>query len=199
MRIATLTIFLFLFANSLTAQQNSFRFTRYNVDDGLSQNWVRAIGQDSSGVVWFGTKDGLDRFFGYNIYSFNYIPFSSGGLNHPTINSITTIGDKLWIGTQNGINIFDLSGKKLTSFPFLRDMSVTSVKQDQGGNMWLGTDRGLYRLSPDRRMLTHMNEDVLPEGLLGDTTQCLLVDSQKTLWVGTNNGLNRIFTDEKGN
>ena len=192
-------ICLLLLVARVSGQQSPYRFTRYNVDDGLSQNWIRAIGQDSSGVMWFGTKDGLDRFNGYHFNSFKYIPYSNSGLNHPTVNSIVASRHKLWIGTNGGMNIFDLSDDKLTSFPFLRNQSVTCITPDQNGNTWIGTDTGLYRLPADQHLLTRVDADILSGDLIGDTIQCLLVDRENSLWAGTNNGLNRIFKDATGN
>ena len=38
---------------------------RYSLEEGLSQQAVNAIAQDSEGFMWFGTEDGLNRFDGY--------------------------------------------------------------------------------------------------------------------------------------
>ncbi len=38
---------------------------RYSLEEGLSQQAVNAIVQDSEGFMWFGTEDGLNRFDGY--------------------------------------------------------------------------------------------------------------------------------------
>ncbi|NIR50168.1 hypothetical protein GWO43_16825 [candidate division KSB1 bacterium] len=41
------------------------RFRHLTIDDRLSQNAVFAILQDHKGFMWFGTKDGLNRYDGY--------------------------------------------------------------------------------------------------------------------------------------
>ncbi|MDR1161524.1 MAG: hypothetical protein LBK45_04205, partial [Tannerellaceae bacterium] len=49
----------------LLAQENSdFHFRKIRVDEGLSENAVYSILQDKKGFIWFGTKDGLNRYDG---------------------------------------------------------------------------------------------------------------------------------------
>jgi hypothetical protein len=64
------------------AQQVPVR--HYSVNDGLANNVVRCVFQDSKGYLWFGTFDGLSRFDGYRFT--NYGP--RDGLEHPVINTI---------------------------------------------------------------------------------------------------------------
>ena len=52
------------FAASIS--RDNVRFRTYGINEGLSQATVRAIAQDRTGLMWFGTQDGLNRFDGYN-------------------------------------------------------------------------------------------------------------------------------------
>lgn len=56
-------------AFSQIERQISFR--NLTVDEGLSQNSVVSIVQDSTGFMWFATQDGLNKYDGRN---FNHIP-----------------------------------------------------------------------------------------------------------------------------
>src|SRR5688500_3365202 len=47
-----------LFSNGATAQQPYIPFKHYSTVQGLSQNHVIAIHQDSQGFMWFGTLEG---------------------------------------------------------------------------------------------------------------------------------------------
>ncbi|MEM6645032.1 MAG: ATP-binding protein [Bacteroidota bacterium] len=72
------------------------------VRDGLSNNAVIALHQDGLGFLWVGTRDGLNRFDGYQ-----FIPFLNEASGHPcsgTVFSITeTSGGQLWAATSAGI------------------------------------------------------------------------------------------------
>jgi hypothetical protein len=41
------------------------QFRHLTISDGLPNNTIHAIHQDSQGFIWFGTDDGLSRYDGY--------------------------------------------------------------------------------------------------------------------------------------
>src|SRR5438477_9538285 len=75
----------------------------FGVAEGLSQRFVYCSFQDHFGIMWFGTRDGLNRFDGYAFTSYHYQPFGSNSLSGNVIRAIQedTRGD-LWIGTHDG-------------------------------------------------------------------------------------------------
>ena len=56
--------------NLATTQELYFK--HYQVENGLSHNSVITMLQDKRGFLWFGTKDGLNRFDGYNFKLFHH-------------------------------------------------------------------------------------------------------------------------------
>ena len=52
-------------ASAVAAPPRTLRFEQLNVEDGLAQESVLAIGQDRQGFMWFGSQAGLSRFDGY--------------------------------------------------------------------------------------------------------------------------------------
>ncbi len=107
-RVNILRIIVLLFAilvSSLwgTAQfQPSFR--NITKKDGLSQSSVFSIAQDNNGFMWFGTRDGLNKYDGYQFTIYN----QSAQPNSLVSNDIRVLYfdqqmKNLWIGTTAGL------------------------------------------------------------------------------------------------
>ncbi len=85
----------------------------YNSDDGLIENNVTAICEDSVGTMWFGTEAGLSSFDGTVWKSYT----TSNGLSGNIIYDLAVdINGNIWIATNNGITYLD---------------KVTSIKSEQ--------------------------------------------------------------------
>lgn len=86
----------------------------YQVSDGLSNNYIHDIVQDSRGRVWIGTDSGLDCYDGYNfsVYKSYNSPFKSNIVN--TLYHDTKHG-KMWIGVKGyGIYVLDVNSCVIT-------------------------------------------------------------------------------------
>ena len=69
----------------ISAQTNDFQFDRLTTQDGLSHNEVLSICQDSRGFMWFGTRDGLNRYDGHTLNIYRNIPGDSTSLYSNTV------------------------------------------------------------------------------------------------------------------
>lgn len=58
----------------LWGQVTNLHFTNLSIDAGLSDKMVFAVAQDSTGLMWFGTAEGLNRYDGYNFETFPTTP-----------------------------------------------------------------------------------------------------------------------------
>ncbi len=56
---------------SVDAQTYIARMEQFGIHEGLSNQHVTSLVQDSSGILWIGTKDGLNRFDGFTFTEFN--------------------------------------------------------------------------------------------------------------------------------
>ncbi|HSP86933.1 MAG TPA: two-component regulator propeller domain-containing protein [Ignavibacteriaceae bacterium] len=196
--ISSLLIFL-----SSTIFSQEFRFKHLTINDGLSQNAVFAILQDSKGLMWFGTSDGLNRYDGYSFSIFNHNPFDSTTISSNDISVLFEDSRGLiWIGTNDaGISIFNShnSSFKRVSLSSGEEVNITSevtfIVEDKDSNIWIGTEGdGLFKVSVANgthqtnsiKLLENYNAE---SGLGSNKIYSLLVDSKGILWAGTENNL----------
>jgi signal transduction histidine kinase/ligand-binding sensor domain-containing protein/DNA-binding response OmpR family regulator len=189
------------------AAQVTPTFRHLTIADGLSQNSVSSILQDSRGFMWFGTKDGLNRYDGYNYLVFRHDPFDPATISDSEVTALFEDRDgRLWVGTRTGgLNRFDRDRERFHRHGSGFGASVTAIAQDTAGDLWVGTDgAGLLRLrrsEADRAggkwdRFTHDPAD--PASLGNDRVQAVLVDRRGTLWAGTRAGLDRLDAGSRG-
>lgn len=139
----------------LPAFAQGYVFNHLSVDDGLSNNSVLSICQDSRGFMWFGTYHGLNKYDGYRI-----TPYLSNAQDSLALsdNIITCLHEdrrqNLWVGTHlGGLNRYDRARDAFVRYtqeskpPYhLSANRVQCILEDSRGDLWVGTDFGLNRL-----------------------------------------------------
>ena len=142
---------LLLFVVSTQALWAQLRFERFSLNERLSSNSVIRTFNDSEGYIWFGTKDGLCRFDGYDIKIFRSSAFTPGRLTNNEIQSIAEDNErKIWVGTIEGVNILDKKNFSISVLKndLIRKERINSITKDFEGNMWIGTSSsGVVRMS----------------------------------------------------
>ncbi len=127
--------------------QKQFSFRQLTVKEGLSQNSVVSIAQDSLGFLWLATQDGLNRYDGR---SFKQYPFQFTDVTRPTFSRL----GKVYVDREGNVFIIP-SDHKIYKYDahqdrFLRTSDVTDatvIWQDVGKNYWVGTAKGeIHRL-----------------------------------------------------
>src|SRR6185295_9360786 len=100
------------------AQKQSIRFQRLGIEQGLSQSNVVCILQDSRGFMWFGTRDGLNKYDGYEFTIYKNKAEDKNSISNNYIQSIKEGKNGcLWIATRGGgLNRYDRQKNRFTSF-----------------------------------------------------------------------------------
>jgi signal transduction histidine kinase/ligand-binding sensor domain-containing protein len=105
--------FMVITACCITGIAQPYRFMDFTVSNGLSQNSVHCIYQDSDGIMWFGTQDGLNSFDGHSFTIYRHNGKDSNSLSDQFILSIAEDNQGyLWVGTRNGLNCFNKYTRK---------------------------------------------------------------------------------------
>src|SRR6266496_5956307 len=146
MKIVRYIILVWLHVAGISAfcQKQVISFERLGTEQGLSQSNVICILQDSHGFMWFGTRDGLNKYDGYK---FTVYKNKTGDKNSISNNYVQAIKEGkdgcLWIATRGGgLNRYDREKNKFTSFKHdpknkysISSDVVNAVVEDKLGNV----------------------------------------------------------------
>ena len=137
-------------------------------------NFLEAIHQDNKGVFWLGTINGLFRFDKKNKSWKQYLNIANDttSLSVDIIFSVcadTRYPEKfLWIGTNGGgLNCFDKQTGKFIRFTEkdgLPNKVVYGILNDDDGNLWISTNKGLSRFTPAYSNSTTQNSPSVTGG-----------------------------------
>lgn len=158
--------------------------TVFTERDGLCNNIVRSITQDSSGRVWLATTSGVDALLdGKVIHHFD----NHNGL--PVSNIWCLFVDRknaLWIGTYGG-GVTRYAEEKFTTYSTaegMRSNMIMSINESRDGTIWVGTDgAGVCSIS-DGKVRFYDGHPVLTHAVIWT----IFKDQNADLWFGTHGG-----------
>jgi len=157
----------------------------FTTSNGLPDNFVRSLFEDSQGNIWIGTlNNGVSRYDGKNFTNFN----TSDGLVDNSILSIAEDDDGvMWFGTFGGLGLYDGSNwfllSELAGIPF----NGWALLNDNSGNMWIGT-KELGLLAFDGSTFLQFFDNNCIECNFINT---FYLDQGGDLWIGTEGGAKR--------
>ena len=191
---------------------------KYTTADGLINDYIVQIYCDSRGFVWFSTRDGLSRFDGVRFITYGM----SDGLPAGAINGVfETRTGAYWIATNGGgLYRFNPRGRRPTAAapgrirpsastssadplftpfrvgPDPATNRVNAIVEDSAGDLWIGTDGGLFRMRSTGQPVTFERWDLSARGDFGlPSVSSLIEDAEGSLWIGGSWGLSRRLPD----
>jgi len=115
LQLCFLFIFVF-FHSSYPIQSNEIFFNRLDNKIGLPQIGIFSIYQDSTGVMWYASTEGLTRYNGSS--AINYYADEESGLPENYLTEIYgEYNGSLYINARNKLVVFDKSTEKFNTFP----------------------------------------------------------------------------------
>ncbi|WP_341220743.1 hybrid sensor histidine kinase/response regulator transcription factor [Polaribacter atrinae] len=189
---------------------NGYEFSVFKPDPNnsksINSNLIYTITGDNQGNLWVGTTGNGVNY--YNKSSGNFTNYLHDDRNAKSLvnNHINVLHkdkkDMLWIGTANGLDLLDLKkskdsiefkhysliSPKVSNTFFKKD--IYSIFEDNQNQLWVGSAKGLFRLSRDEngtiyfRFISNLID--LP---CNTAVQTLAEDSSGRLIIGTGEGL----------
>jgi len=166
-----------------------------NID--ISTN-ILCIAEDKFQRIWAGTRQGIQL---VNKHGQSINLFNNNEVQTKRINTICCTDKNVWIGTDEGIYLFDLQSNTFKSYKYnpkkpgsLPSNNVVNIFNDRQGNIWIALwNSGLCKFDKTRIFF-----EKLPVIGLKNNPFHIMQDSKNTLWVSSwGDGLIRL--DKKAN
>lgn len=200
-------LFLIFFLFDYSSADNLV-FEHITIENGLPNNTVYDIMQDTLGFIWFATRDGLVKYDGFDFKKYTSQQEDSTSLSHD--NTYCIYEDKertLWIGTyDHGLNRFNRNSESFTRFIHdkdnensISDDRIQRIYEDSHNIIWIATYGGglnIYnRNTGTFEHFFHSEKDT--NSISSNFILDLFEDRCDDIWIGTVNGLNKFNRESK--
>lgn len=159
-------------------------------------NWLpNIITEDKDGLIWVGTKDGLnslDKKTG-KFTQYKHNPKDPNSLSNSSIWCVFVDSKGLiWIATEDGLNCYNKNTNQFSCYKHdphnsnsLSSNFVTAIAEDKNGNLWVGTKNdGMNKLNRGTGVFTRYKHDPSNyNSLCCDEIHLIMVDRTNTLWI----------------
>ncbi len=166
------------------ANAQPYYFRHYQVENGLSNSTVFCSVQDNDGFMWFGTKEGLNRFDGYHFKLFATDEAETPLYPDFIFSLFVDSKGTLWIGSQKGLYWFDRPNERLVRFsattPGITD--VAEITEDNKGRLWFLSKQNVCYYDAATKQLQQFDAS----DFFHATSMCKTNDG--TMWFATDNG-----------
>ncbi len=167
-----------LLANGIFAARfQKFHFKYYTPVKGLPSLKVNQTLQDKDGYIWFATSSGLCRYDGQDYHIF----LVKDGLPSNEITTLAIAGNKVWIGTEQGLVLYNRDSNKFETTPVATNVLALFI--DQKNNVWVSYEGGLGIVKNDK-VEQFYNDIKIPQ----EKTYCITQSKDGVFWFGTNDG-----------
>ena len=177
--ILILLISVMCLSNLLNAQ-SEISFRQLSVKEGLSQNSVISIAQDSTGYLWMATQDGLNKYDGQSFKKYEFLFEDITNVNYSDLGKVyRDKKDKLWIIPSSKIpHKYNPKTDEFEAQPDLKDISV--VFQDSQLNHWFGSfENGLFKKDFSNGVVSQVLKPSIT-----DKIYAISEDNSGHLWLG---------------
>jgi len=149
-------VFIFLFLLPFLAKTQIKNLPPITTEDGLSQGMIYDVLKDKEGFLWFGTKNGLNRYDGYNFKVFTNNPFDTLSISgDEVVDLFEDSKGHFWVGTASkGLNLFDkeanvfypVKSSEKAINEQLKNALIQKITEHPNGSIWVCAHLNTYEI-----------------------------------------------------
>ncbi len=188
------------FALSRSRDLAELAFEPLATDQALPNGPVTEIVQDSDGFLWFGTREGVHRFDGYDVRTFSHERGNPESLIDSHVFAFDLDpGGRLWVGTGKGVSCFLADTETFRNYQLDpneynsdRANRVNAIVRDDEGQMYVSTESGyVYRYEESLDTFERLNDVAF--GVI----KSMVIDDAGQIWIGQDGRLDRYDPESK--
>lgn len=169
MKHTVITLFVFLLVLPLNAVLRTYSFIPLSLNEGLTDSKVQCIFRDHVGVVWIGTKNGLNSWDQSELKYYLHNPSNPTSLPDNYIKFITEGTDqKLYLSTNHGVGTFDPVLKLFTPILYKDKVFEAWSCLQADSVLLLGGRQTVYSYNYHNKLLTPLVHETK-----GDLNKCI--------------------------
>lgn len=209
MKLKLLCLFLYSFYLGASAQLLDEKYyVHYSKKDGLSNNLINAITQDSYGYIWIATHKGLNRFDGTTFQQF-YSDSSKNSIPEDHILKLRWLDkERLAVITLSGLHIINsrtLEQRNIIIPPdslknYLTVNRIMDAFADKKGNIFIATGTGFYQFNSKDELVfryDHYSRKYIEERKVTAFAINIIPLEENILFIATFKGPYLYYVDKK--
>ncbi len=184
------------------AQNERVNLEVFGINRGLSQDYSNCVIQDSKGLIWIATQDGLNRFDGYKFKIYKRKISKENSLIDNFIYSLCEDGDSaMWIATSRGLSKYRYKTDDFESYEneinnqnSLHTNSIRAILKGRNGKLWIKSEKGIDRFDPVTKEFVYFQHPFDEFSFSSPNNNFALIqDENGNLWTSSKDGL--VFFD----
>ena len=169
-----------------------------SIGEGLASSFVKTVLQDSYGLLWIGTDNGLHLYDGYHLTRFRNIPNKETSLQNNDIWGLAEDADRnIWVATEVGVSRYDRKNNTFLNYNFIELFSLSgpnagrvfNLYNDSKNRLWAAAfnlEILVYNSAADKwEQLDYLKDDSTRTKIESGFALGVTEDSKGRLWVGS--------------